>query len=84
MAGMVRTALAAVILALGCGSLAYAGQCEDDVRKIETALARTELSKDQRAEIADMAAQAKRLCAAGHREEALDITAEAKAMLNIE
>jgi hypothetical protein len=63
---------------------AYAGQCEDDVAKIEEALANMELSPDERAQIEDMKRQAQELCEAGNEEEGLDVTAEAKAMLNIE
>jgi hypothetical protein len=63
---------------------AYAGQCEDDIAKIEKALADMELSPDERAQIEDMKKQAKDLCEAGHQEEGLDVTAEAKAMLNID
>ncbi|CAN5557106.1 hypothetical protein BH10PSE7_BH10PSE7_41860 [soil metagenome] len=83
MTEMARLALAAVLVA-ALGVPAYAGQCEDDVRKIQAALAKSDLSSDQRAQIADMAAQAKKLCAAGHQPEGLDVTSEAKAMLNIQ
>ena len=63
---------------------AYAGQCEDDIAKIETALASVELSSDQRAQLEDMKDQAQQLCAEGHETEGLDVTGEAKAMLNID
>jgi hypothetical protein len=74
--------LAAMLLA---GAVpAVASQCEDDIAKIETALANMELSPDERAQIEDMKKQAQELCAAGNDEEGLDVTAEAKAILNIE
>ena len=81
---MARLVLAAALLAAAFVAPAYAGQCEDDVRRIEAALAKSGLSSDQRAQIADMAAQAKKLCAAGHQTEGLDVTSEAKAMLNMQ
>ena len=80
---MVKLMLATVFLAL-LGMPVIAAQCDEDVRQIQAALAAADLSKDQRAQIADLAAQAKKLCAAGHQEEALDVTSEAKAMLNMQ
>ena len=64
--------------------VAYAGQCEDDIAKIENALVSVELSSDQRAQLEDMKEQAQQLCAEGHETEGLDVTGEAKAMLNID
>lgn len=63
---------------------ALAGQCEDDIAKIEAALASTELSSEQRAQLEDMKEQAQQLCAEGHETEGLDVTGEAKSMLNID
>jgi hypothetical protein len=63
---------------------AHAGQCEDDIAKIEKALAAMELSGDERAQLEDMKEQAQQLCAEGHETEGLDVTGEAKAMLNID
>jgi hypothetical protein len=63
---------------------AFASQCEDDVKKIEAALAASDLSKDQRSQLEDMKKQAEQLCAAGNTQESLDVSAEAKAMLNID
>ena len=80
---MVKLMLSTVFLAL-LGLPVFAAQCDEDVRQIQAALAAADLSKDQRAQIADLAAQAKKLCAAGHQEEALDVTSEAKAMLNMQ
>jgi hypothetical protein len=62
----------------------FAGQCEDDIAKIEAALASMELSGDERAQLEDMKDQAQQLCAEGHETEGLDVTGEAKAMLNID
>lgn len=63
---------------------AFANQCEDEVRKIEAALAAKELSGDERAQAEDMKKQAAQLCAAGNEQESLDVSAEAKAMLDID
>ena len=43
-----------------------------------------ELSGDERAQLEDMKDQAQQLCAEGHETEGLDVTGEAKAMLNID
>jgi hypothetical protein len=80
---MVKLMLATVFLAI-LGTPAFAAPCDDDVRQLQAALAAADLPKDQQAQIADLAAQAKKLCVAGHQEEALDVTAEAKAMLNMQ
>ena len=63
---------------------AFAGQCEQDVAKIDAALASSEISPDDRAQLEDMRNQAVQLCGAGNEQEGLDVTAEAKAMLSIE
>jgi hypothetical protein len=63
---------------------AFAGQCEDDVKKIEAALASKEISSDERAQLEDMKRQAAQLCTAGNTQESLDVSAEAKAMLDID
>ena len=78
-----------ILFAAWCGlamlsGAAYAGQCEDDIAKIEAALASMELSGDERAQLEDMKEQAQQLCAQGHETEGLDVTGEAKAMLNID
>jgi len=77
------------LIAALCGMVmiagsAHAGQCEDDIAKIEKALASIELSNDERAQLEDMKDQAQQLCAEGHETEGLDVTGEAKAMLNID
>ncbi len=66
------------------GGTAQAGQCDDDIAKIDAALASMELSGDERAQLEDMKEQAQQLCAEGHETEGLDVTGEAKAMLNID
>ena len=73
---------AAILTALSTAS--FAGQCQDDIEKIDAALATKDLSADQRAQLDDMRNQAVQLCGAGNEDEGLDVTAEAKAMLNIQ
>ena len=73
---------AAILAALSTGS--FAGQCQEDIEKIDAALATQDLTKDQRAQLDDMRNQAVQLCGAGNEDEGLDVTAEAKAMLNIQ
>lgn len=77
------------LLAAVCGlallsGAAIAGQCEDDIAKIEAALGQMELPSDERAQLEDMKEQAQQLCAEGHETEGLDVTGEAKAMLRID
>ncbi len=73
----------AFCLAASFASQAQAGQCETDLVQIDDALASMELAPDERAQVQDMRAQAEQLCSAGNESEGLDITAEAKAILNI-
>jgi hypothetical protein len=75
---------AATLVVLICASPAWAGECEDDLAKIDAALASGDLPDDQRVQIEDMRRQAEQLCAAGNETEGLDITAEAKSLLQIE
>jgi len=80
---MKAVALAAVLFTCLSGA-AFAGQCQDDLAKIDKALATEELSPDERALAEDMRNQAADLCKAGNEQESLDVSAEAKAMLNAE
>ena len=73
---------AAILTALSTAS--FANQCQDDIEKIDAALATQDLSADSRAQLEDMRNQAVQLCGAGNEDEGLDVTAEAKAMLNIQ
>ena len=79
-----KTILLATAFSLALSTTSYAGQCQDDIAKIDDALATQELTKDQRAQLDDMRNQAVQLCGAGNETEGLDVTAEAKAMLNIQ
>jgi hypothetical protein len=81
---MMKTAILAAAFAAAMGAPANAGQCEDDIAKIDKALAAMELAPDERAQLEDMREQAQKLCSAGNVQEGLDVASEAKAMLNIE
>lgn len=79
-----RSAFLAIALLASAAVPAFANQCEDDVKKIEAALASKEISSEERAQLEDMEKQAAQLCAAGNTQESLDVAAEAKAMLDID
>ena len=79
-----KNMLCACTVLSALSTAAFAGQCQDDIAKIDEALATQELSKDQKAQLDDMRNQAVQLCGAGNESEGLDVTAEAKAMLNIQ
>jgi hypothetical protein len=80
---MIRFA-AALILSAAFAAPALADQCADDVKRIEAAMAKQDLSPDDRAQLEDMKNQAAQLCAAGNIQEGLDVSAEAKAMLDLD
>jgi hypothetical protein len=79
-----KTLILAASFALALSASAFAGQCQDDIEKIDAALASADLDADSRAQLEDMRNQAVQLCGAGNEAEGLDVTAEAKAMLNIQ
>jgi len=79
-----KTMIYAAVVLSALSTAAFAGQCQDDIEKIDAALASEELDADSRAQIEDMRNQAVQLCGAGNEAEGLDVTAEAKAMLNIQ
>jgi len=79
-----KTALAALaFLALIAGP-ALADDCAADIAKIDAALAKKDVKPDDRPQLEDMRNQAVQLCGAGNTQEGLDVTGEAKAMLNIQ
>jgi hypothetical protein len=79
-----KTFILAASFAFALSSASFAGQCQDDIEKIDAALASADLDADSRAQLEDMRNQAVQLCGAGNEAEGLDVTAEAKAMLNIQ
>jgi hypothetical protein len=79
-----KTFILAASFVLAFSTNVFAGQCQDDIEKIDAALASETLDADSRAQLEDMRNQAVQLCGAGNEAEGLDVTAEAKAMLNIQ
>ena len=79
-----KIAVIAFAMLASLGLPALADPCKDDIAKIDKALAGKELSPDERAQLEDMRKQAASLCGAGHQQEGLDVTGEAKALLNIQ
>ena len=63
---------------------AFAGTCQDDIAKIDSALASAQLDSDQKTEVTDLRSQAVQLCGAGNEQEGLDVTAQAKTILGLE
>jgi hypothetical protein len=63
---------------------AFAGQCQTDIAKIDQALAKAKLDADQKQEVMDLREQAVQLCGAGNEQQGLDVTAQAKQILNID
>ena len=80
---MKAVALSLALAALLPG-LAFAGPCQDDLKKVDTALESQNVPPDQRAQLEDMRNQAVQLCGAGNEQEGVDVLTEAKAMLSIE
>lgn len=66
------------------GGTALAGQCQDDLKKIDRALKSETITPGQKAEVKDMRAQGADLCKAGNEQDGVDVLTEAKAMLNVE
>jgi hypothetical protein len=76
---------AAATLALGLlAAPALADQCQDDVVKIDAALANPDLDADVKAQAEDLRSNAVQLCGAGNVDEGLAVTSEAKSLLQIE
>ena len=79
-----KTALLAAALAAVLATPAFADDCKDDIAKIDAALAKQDLTPEDKAQLQDMRNQAADLCKAGNTQEGLDVTSEAKAKLNIQ
>lgn len=79
-----KAILTALLLTAATSGLALAGPCQDDLKKVDDALAAQEISPDQRILAEDMRNQAVQLCGAGNEQEGVDVLTEVKAMLNIE
>jgi hypothetical protein len=83
--GMTMRTLAILLLLTALsGTPVVAGPCEDDLKIVDKALKSDAAAPDVKAQAKDMRAQAADLCKAGNAQEAADVLAEAKAMLNAE
>ena len=81
---MIRN-IAAATLVLGLfAAPALADQCQDDVAKIDAAIATAGLDADVKAQAEDLRNNAVQLCGAGNIDEGLAVTAEAKSLLNVQ
>ena len=81
---MIKTLSYAAAFSMVFGAQAFAGQCQDDIAKIDAALTSVKLDADQKTQVNDLREQAVQLCGAGNEQEGLDVTAQAKQILNIE
>lgn len=81
---MIKIFTLAAAFTIACALPAFADQCQDDVAKIDVALAKADLDADVKTEVTDLREQAVQLCGAGNSKEGLDVTAEAKAKLGVE
>jgi hypothetical protein len=80
-----KSMLLAAAMLLTVPTFALADECQDDIAKIDAALASdSNVTKEQRDQIEDMRSQAVQLCGAGNAQEGLDVTAEVKSMLNLQ
>jgi hypothetical protein len=75
---------AAAIALAAFATPTLADQCQDDVAKLDQAIASQELDADVKAQAEDLRNNAVQLCGAGNTEEGTQVTAEAKALLQIE
>lgn len=81
---MIHKIAATALVFFSLTGVALADQCQDEVGKIDTALAAEDLDADKRAQLEDMRSQAVQLCGAGNLDEGLAVTAEALALLEAE
>ena len=70
-------------LALTCAlsGAALAGGCDEDLKKLDTALQSPALTPEVKAQAQDMRNQAQKLCEAGNVEEGADVLSEAMALV---
>ena len=81
---MIRTFAAATLVLGFFAAPAFADQCQDDVAKIDAAIATEGLDADVKAQAEDLRNNAVQLCGAGNLDEGLAVTSEAKALLKLE
>lgn len=81
---MIRAFAAATLVFGFFAAPAFADACQDDVAKIDTAIATEGLDADVKVQAEDLRNNAVQLCGAGNLDEGLAVTAEAKALLQVE
>jgi hypothetical protein len=81
---MIKSLALAAVFTVALGLPAFADQCQDDIAKIDAAMAKAQLDADVKTQLTDLREQAVQLCGAGNEQEGLDVTAQAKTILNIE
>jgi hypothetical protein len=81
---MIRTFAAATFAFSLLAMPALADQCQDDVAKIDAAIAAGDLPVDTKTQAEDLRNNAVQLCGAGNFDEGLAVTAEAKVLLQVE
>jgi hypothetical protein len=81
---MIRKFAAATLVLASISFPALADDCQNDVAKIDTALAQEGLAADVKQQAEDLRNNAVQLCGAGNLDEGLAVTAEAKVLLQVE
>ena len=79
-----KAVVLALAMTLATAAAAAAGDCEDGLARLDTALASGGIDPDVQAQAQDMRNQASELCKAGNEEEGADVLNEAAALLGIE
>ena len=81
---MIRTTFATALILTALTGVALADDCQNDVAKLDAALAKEDLAADVKLQAEDLRNNAVQLCGAGNTEEGLAVTAEAKSLLQVE
>jgi hypothetical protein len=81
---MIRIFVGATLLLSTLSMPALADTCQDDVAKLDAALAVEGLAADVKQQAEDLRNNAVQLCGAGNLDEGLAVTAEAKVLLKVE
>jgi hypothetical protein len=81
---MKHTLFATALILTSLSGAALADDCQNDVAKLDAALAQEGLAADVKQQAEDLRNNAVQLCGAGNTEEGLAVTAEAKVLLQVE
>jgi hypothetical protein len=81
---MIKTLGYAAAFSMVFGAAAVGGAGQADISKIDAALKTAKLDSDVKTEVTDLREQAVQLCGAGNEKEGMDVTAQAKTLLNID